>query len=63
MSSVEEYYSRFIELSHNILLYTSYDHVFFIVNLFLNGLKEDICIAIWLHRPCNVETATALALL
>lgn len=61
--SVEEYYNRFVDLSHNILLYNpAYDHVFF-VNRFLTGLRDDIRSATLLHRPRDVETASALALL
>jgi len=61
--SVAEYYHRFEQLSHNILLYnTSYDDVFFVTR-FLHGLKDEISAPIALHRPPNVDTASALALL
>jgi len=61
--SVSEYYAAFEQLSHQILLYNnSYDDVFF-VNRFLYGLKDDIRAPITLHRPKNVDTASALALL
>ena len=61
--SIEEYYNRFIELSHHILLYNpAYDHVFFVTR-FLHGLKDEIRAVIVLHRPKDVETASALALL
>ena len=61
--SVEEYYNRFVELAHKILLYNpAYDYVFFVTR-FLNGLKDEIRSVIVLHRPKDVETASALALL
>ena len=61
--SVDEYYNRFVELAHQILLYNpAYDHVFFVTR-FLNGLRDEIRSAITLHRPKDVETAAALALL
>jgi len=45
------------------LLYNpAYDHVFFVTR-FLHGLKDEIRTAITLHRPKDVETASALALL
>jgi len=56
-TSVDDYYNKFIELSHHILLYNpAYDHVFF-VNRFLTGLKDEIRTAITLHRSKDVETA------
>lgn len=61
--SVAEYYHRFEQLSHSILLYnTSYDDVFFVTR-FLHGLEDEISAPIALHRPSNVDTACALALL
>ena len=61
--SVDEYYTKFVDLSHHILLYNpAYDHVFF-VNRFLGGLKDEICSTILLHHPKDVETASCLALL
>ena len=62
-SSVADYYHRFEQLSHSILLCnTSYDDVFFVTR-FLNGLKEEIHAPIILHRPTTVDTASSLALL
>jgi len=61
--SVAEYYHRFEQLSHSILLYnTSYDDVFFVTR-FLHGLKDEISAPIALHCPATVDTASALALL
>ncbi|CAO2146347.1 unnamed protein product [Urochloa humidicola] len=61
--SVTEYYEKFEQLSHNILLYNqSYDDTYFVTR-FLSGLKAEIRIPIQLHRPQNVDTASALALL
>jgi len=61
--SVAEYYQRFEQLSRRILLYNaSYDDVFFVTR-FLHGLKDEISSPIALHRPPNVDTASALALL
>ena len=61
--SVQEYYERFEQLSHNILLYNaSYDDTYFVVR-FLGGLKEEICSAILLHQPKDVQSASTLALL
>ena len=61
--SVAEYQAQFEKLAHGILLYNpSYDHVYFVTR-FLSGLKEEIRASIALHRPCDVDTASALALL
>jgi len=60
---VDEYYKQFIELTHQILLYNpAYDNVFFVTR-FLNGLKDEIHSVITLHRPKDVEIATAVATL
>jgi len=62
-TSVAEYHSEFEKLAHGILLYNpAYDDVYF-VTCFLTGLKEEIRAPIALHRPCDVDTAIALALL
>jgi len=54
---------RFEELSHGVLLYNDqYDDTYFVTR-FLGGLNEDIRSAIALHRPSNVQEASALALL
>jgi hypothetical protein len=61
--SMTEYHTQFEKLAHAVLLYNpSYDHVYF-VNRFLTGLKEEIRAPIALHRPQDVDTASALALL
>jgi hypothetical protein len=61
--SVTEYQAQFEKLAHGVLLYNpTYDDVFFVTR-FLAGLKEEIRSAITLHRPRDVDTASALALL
>ncbi|WVZ58303.1 LOW QUALITY PROTEIN: hypothetical protein U9M48_008586, partial [Paspalum notatum var. saurae] len=61
--SVQEYQERFEQLSHGILLYNAaYDETYFVTR-FLGGLREDIRAPIALHRPKDVDTASALALL
>ena len=61
--SVSELLVRFEELSHAVLLYNpTYDDTFFVTR-FLGGLVEEICSAIALHRPKNVQEASTLALL
>jgi len=61
--SVAEYHAKFEQLVHSTLLYNdSYDDVY-LVTRFLGGLKEEIRAPIALHRPKNVDTASALALL
>jgi len=61
--SVAEYHAQFEKLAHGILLYnTAYDDVYFVTR-FLPGLKEEIRSTITLHRPRDVDTASALALL
>ncbi|WVZ61926.1 hypothetical protein U9M48_011733 [Paspalum notatum var. saurae] len=61
--SAQEYQERFEQLSHGILLYNAaYDETYFITR-FLGGLREDIRAPIALHRPKDVDTASALALL
>jgi ribosomal protein L32 len=60
---VSEYQSQFDELARGILLYNSgFDDTFFITK-FLGGLKEEIRSTILLHRPKDVDTASALALI
>lgn len=61
--SVEECQNEFERLAHGIMLYNNgYDDVYF-VNRFVTGLKEEIRVVIALHRPTNVDTASALALI
>ena len=60
--SVVEYQIAFEEIAQGLLLYNSgYDDTYF-VTLFLTGLKEKIRSMIALHRPMDVDTASALAL-
>jgi uncharacterized protein YihD (DUF1040 family) len=61
--SVADYQAQFEKLAHGILLYNlAYDHVYFATR-FLAGLKEEIIAPIALHRPRDVDTVSALALL
>lgn len=61
--SVSEYQQRFEELAHGILLYNSAFDDTYMVTRFLGGLKEEIRGPIALHRPKDIDTASALALL
>lgn len=50
-------------MAHGILLYNSgFDDTFFVTK-FVGGLKEEIRSTILLHRPKDVDTASALALI
>lgn len=61
--TVAEYQAKFEQLSHGILQYNeSYDDTYFVTR-FVGGLKEEIRAAIALHRPPDVDSASALALL
>jgi hypothetical protein len=63
IGTVTEYQAQFEKLAHGVLLYNpTYDDVFFVTR-FLARLKEEIKRAITLHRPRDVDTASALALL
>ena len=62
-SSVTEYQQHFEELAHGIILYNPAFDDTYLVTWFLGGLKEEIKVAITLHRPKDVDTASALALL
>jgi hypothetical protein len=60
---VLEYQVEFEHLAHGLLLYNNgYDDTYFVTR-FVAGLKEDIRRVIVLHRPKNVDTASALALI
>lgn len=59
--SVDEYYSRFEELMHKVLVYNKgYDETFFVTR-FMRGLKTEIKAAIKLHRPRSVDAALSVA--
>lgn len=59
--SVEEYYNKFEELMHLVLVYNKgYDETFFVTR-FMGGLKPEIKIAIKLHKPRTVDVALSLA--
>jgi hypothetical protein len=60
---VVEFIAEFEQSAHNMLLYNlNYDETYF-VTWFLAGLKEEIRSGIVLHRPPDVDTVIALALL
>jgi hypothetical protein len=60
---VSEYHVEFERLVHGMLLYNDqYDDTFFMTR-FMAGLKEEIRVAIALHRPRDVTTASVLAAL
>jgi hypothetical protein len=61
--TVSDYQRRFEELAHGILLYNPAFDDTFLVTKFVGGLKEEIRSAILLHRPKDVDTASALALI
>lgn len=60
-ASVLEYQEEFEKLAHGVLLYNpAFDDTFFVTR-FVGGLKEEIQAAVLLHRPQDVDTASALA--
>ena len=61
--SVIVYQHRFEELAHGIILYNPAFDDTYLVTRFLGGLREEIRSAITLHRPKDVNTTSALALL
>ncbi|CAD6218673.1 unnamed protein product [Miscanthus lutarioriparius] len=62
-ASVMEYHAEFEKLVHGVLLYTpAIDDTFF-VTWFINGLHDDIRSPILLHRPGEIDTSSALALI
>ena len=61
--SVMEYQLSFEKLAQGLLLYNhAYDDTYF-VNRFVTGLKDEIRSVIALHRPKDVDTASALVLI
>lgn len=60
--SVDDYYVKFVELMHRVLLVynRSYDKTFFVTK-FVRGLKPEVKIAIKLHKPRTVDLALSLA--
>lgn len=61
IGEVEEYYNRFEELMHKVLVHNrSYDETYFVTK-FVGGLKSEIKMAIKLHRPRTVDVALSLA--
>ncbi|CAD6222998.1 unnamed protein product [Miscanthus lutarioriparius] len=55
--------TTFEKITQGLLLYNDgYDDTYF-MNRFVARLKEEICFVIALHRPKDVDTASALALI
>jgi hypothetical protein len=54
---VENYYTKFEELRHKVLVHNRYYDEDFFVTKFVNGLKREICGAIHLHKPNTIEVA------
>jgi hypothetical protein len=61
--TVTEYYTKFQHIRHNLLLYNSALDEYFFVDEFLDGLRDDLRSALWLHQPSDLDTAFRLALL
>lgn len=62
-ASVKEYQDEFEQLPHGVLLYNlAIDDTFFVTR-FVSGLREDIRVPILLHKPKDVDTASALAMI
>ena len=62
-ASVTNYHAEFEKLVHGVLLYNSAIDDTFFVTRFVGGLRDDIRSAILLHRPRDVDSASALALI
>lgn len=62
-TSILEYQTEFEKLAHGVLLYNSAIDDTFFMTRFVGGLREDIRSPILLHRPKDVDTASALALI
>jgi hypothetical protein len=61
--SVAEYIEKFEDLRHQLLLHEpSASNVFFVAH-FLDGLRDDIRFVITIHRPQDMETVCAHALM
>lgn len=58
-SSVAEY----VDIVHQLLAHDPHITPSFITNRFVDGLKKDIRAAVLVHRPHDLDTATALAFL
>jgi len=59
-TSVDDYYAKFEQLAHGILLYNhAYDDVYFVTR-FLGGLKEEIRAPIPFHQPQTLDIVGAL---
>ena len=63
ISSVSDYLDQFEQLLHGILLYNTHCEDTYFVTRFLGGFSEEIWSVISLHRPKDVQSTSALALL
>ena len=60
VGSVEQYFFKFEELRHKVLVHNRhYDEAFFVTK-FIGGLKKEIQRAICLHKPQRVDAAFSL---
>lgn len=59
--TVEDYITKFDYLRHQILLHDPHTSEVFFVERFIAGLKQEIRVAVVLHRPEDVDTASFLA--
>ncbi|KAK1652704.1 hypothetical protein QYE76_070509 [Lolium multiflorum] len=58
--TIDQYYHKFEELRHKVLVHNKhYDEAFFVTK-FINGLRRDIRLAIKLHNPLTVDAALTL---
>jgi hypothetical protein len=62
-ASVLEYHKAFEKLAHGIVLYNPAINDTFFVTRFVTGLHDDIRVPLLLHRPLDVDTTSALALI
>lgn len=61
VGGVDEYYTKFEELMHKVLVYNKrYDETFFVTR-FMGGLKTEIKTTIKLHKPRTVDLTLSLA--
>jgi hypothetical protein len=62
-STLNEYYERFDELMHQLLAHDLAINPLYFSTKFCEGLKDEICIAVLVQRPVELETALAIAIL
>jgi hypothetical protein len=62
-SSVIDYISHFDDLMDQLLAHDPLVNHVLLTGKFVDGLREDIRVAIMLHRPTDLDTASSLAIL